>query len=339
MRALLAEPPVREKKPPFYEVPVALVLRLQEVCGGEVRSVESVFGGFSASAGFILTLKTDEKFFVKGCHPADTSHGAQNLRQEVLAYETLPSLHKIAPPYLGVVSDGDEDGWMLGVWEHVEHNTKRGTPERAISTLESWEGAGADAPYLTACSEHTYIGGFFRNEKKWQRIKTDTAVREKFLSTFADPKASGWLEKNISALCALQAEGEKPFAQQGIIHGDLRIDNFLFTPAKTYIVDWPNICFGPRVFDVAMLYASLEAFGLCTFEHALSVWDGGVKSAEVAVMLGCFSGYFADQVYRRPPPAMPRLRWMQRCMLLAQLQYLSRLGFIESPPAMRDENQ
>ena len=124
-----------------------------------------------------------------------------------------------------------------------------------------------------------------------------------------------------------------------IVHGDLRLDNMLFTSSGPYVIDWPNITLGPRVFDLAFLYSSVEAFGLCPFDEALKAYNGNVSQEDMSAMLACLSGYFAEQAYRAVPPIMPRLRWMQRSMLLAQLNQLARLGIIESPPQMHGEMQ
>lgn len=340
MYSLIKEPSGHEQKPGFYDVPPEIVLRLQEVCGGKIASAETAFGGFSASASFVITLSGGKKFFIKGTHPLDTSHGAENLRQEIMAYETLPALGGISPKYIGVVSDGTgDDGWMLGAWEYVEHRSDLVSLDAVVDVLRNWPDGTAAKAALVPAASHVFIGRLFDDERKWLRIRANEDVRKKFLSLFADPKAAGWLEKNISALCGLQEKGAGLLKPEGIIHGDLRLDNMLFTGEGVRVIDWPNICLGPRVFDIAFLYASLEAFGLCPFDKALEAFDGGVKHEDVPVMLGCLSGYFADQAYRDTPLSMPRLRWMQRSMLLAQLNQLSRMGIIESPPHMHGEMQ
>lgn len=340
MRALTAEPAGREHKPGFHDVPSDIVLKIQKLCNGSIVSAETAFGGFSASAGFIITFSDGRKVFAKGAHPLDTSHGAANLRQEIMAYETVLALRDVSPRYIGVVSDGrGDDGWILGVWEHVEHDFGGARLGAIVSLLQNWPDAGDAKALLPAAAAHVFIGKFFDNSKKWQRIRANRDIRARFLSLFSDPKAGGWLEKNISALCKLQESGVSLGKPEGIVHGDLRLDNILFTPKGPLIIDWPNICFGPRVFDMAFLYSSLEAFGVCSFADALRAYDGGIPERDYQAMLGCLSGYFAEQAYRDPPAMMPRLRWMQRSMLLAQLNQLAKSGVIESPPRMHGELQ
>lgn len=340
MHSLIEEPTGREQKPGFHEVPSEIVLKLQEVCNGRIVYAETAFGGFSASAGFIITFSDGRRVFVKGTHPLDTSHGAANLRQEIMAYETVSMLEDVSPGYIGVVSDGGgDDGWMLGVWEHAEHDAASASLEAVVSLLKNWPDVDAVKASLTPASSHVFVGKFFDNSKKWERIRVNEGTRQRFLSLFSDPKAGGWLEKNISALCNLQSKGALLGKPEGVVHGDLRLDNILFTPRGSLAIDWPNICFGPRVFDVAFLFSSLEAFGLCSFDEALRAYDGGIAGEDYQVMLGCLSGYFAEQAYRDVPVMMPRLRWMQRSMLLAQLNQLAKFGVIESPPRMHGETQ
>ena len=210
---------------------------------------------------------------------------------------------------------------------------------RLMQLLKDWQASNGAQEVLPSVREQVYINQFFSVEKKWQRLKNDAAIRKKFLTLFENPAAAeAWFEKSIDALAEWQIRASRLGAPEGLVHGDLRLDNFIFTGERAYAVDWPNACFGPFVFDQMFLFSNLEAEGFGKTEE-LTEQFGSYISDDAVAMLASLSGYFADQAYREVPERMPRLRWMQKSMLLAQLKCLSRLGIIESIPRMTDENQ
>lgn len=323
-----------EMKPDFAGLPDSILRQFTGICGGRVASGDIAYGGLSASASFILTLKDGRKFFAKGTHPAEMAHGAANLRQEISTYENVAALRDCAPAYLGLASNGDDSGWMLGVWEYVGHDPKLATVESMVAALRWWQQDATAKKHLPPARQHNYIGQFFNDVKKWTRLRDEEKPREKFLSLFEDKSAAAqWYKNNIAQLCAAQSRVSSYKGVEGLLHGDLRRDNFLFTPSRTYAVDWPNACYGPFAFDEAMLGANLEALGLGRTEDLL------MEPESTVPLLAAQAGYFADQAYRDVPTPMPRLRWMQKGMLLALLKSLGRLGIIESPPKMGGENQ
>lgn len=298
---------------------------METLCGSKISCATETFGGLSASAGFVLVTQDGRRFFAKGTHPLETSHGAANLLQEIAAYQSVAVLRDIAPRFIGSVTDNTERGWLLGVWEYVA--PQQGSISRIRQLLETLQ--AAPPPPLPTAAAHNYIGFFFRDERKWQRLRDEEKVRDKFLAMFSDPEhARVWLNKNLPRLCALQSQAAGICTPDALLHGDLRADNFIFGARSDYIIDWPNACRGPRIFDRCFLGANLEGLGLGHLED----WTGDDPAAPV--MTAIMAGYFADQAYRMPPDAMPRLRWMQKCMLLALLKYLGRQGIIESPPEM-----
>jgi hypothetical protein len=343
MSALLKEPEAREKKPLFSDLPPDILRQIETMVDEKISSSDVAFGGLSSSAGFLMTLASGRRIFAKGTHPGELSHGAKNLGQEVMAYETLDVLHRVSPPYIGLVSDNDEDGWMLGIWDFVPHDPNLASAGRVMQTMKIWQADRDARGILPPARQQAYIDQFFSPEKKWLRLRHDESVRKKFLSMFAQPSiAAKWFEHNMIALCQWQARVDRIKAAEGLLHGDLRLDNFLFTAERSFAVDWPNACWGPMVFDLVFVFSNMEAMGYGQTEKFFEAYEdaGGVKvdPDDRAVMLTSVAGYFADQAYREVPGNLPRLRWMQKSMLLAQLKTLARLGVIESPPPMNGEN-
>jgi fructosamine-3-kinase len=342
MEGLFSPPAVREAKPAFDMLPEAMRRKIESRLSGEIVSGETIYGSLSSSAGFVLTLDSGLKVFVKGSHPADTSHGTRHIRQEIHAYEYIPVLKDVSPRLYSWVSDNDEDGWTLGLWQHVEHAADNAaiSYEEILRLVARVHAAEIPAGVIPAAQEHNYIGAFLTPDRKWRRLGADSGIREKFLGLFEEPAEAGaWFSRNEPQLSALQGEAADSAFHEGLIHGDLRMDNVLLGRQRAFLVDWPNACRGPLAFDLVMLCSHLESCGAGTAEDFLSLYDGLAGTAfsahgygELCKMAAAMSGYFADQAYRDVPERLPRLRWMQKSLLCAQLQFLARCGRIESPP-------
>lgn len=345
MKPLFNEPDALEVKPDFEDIPEDILKKISRRLAGDVVAGETIYGSFSASAGFVLTLDSSLKIFAKGTHPGEMAHGTQHLRQEIAAFENLPVLKEVAPAYFSFVTDNEEDGWSLGLWEYIQPDPMAHVVTGIadiMAQLVKTHHADIPADVLLPARAQNYIAGFFNNDKKWQRIKNDDAVRKKFLTLFSDPRqGETWLGGALDTLTGLQEKNVNAIYVEGLIHGDLRMDNILFGQGRTYLIDWPNACKGPVLFDLVFLSAHLESLGIGRAEDFIAAYKaaGGkpVTSDETAQdelcqITAAIAGYFADQAYRAVPEKLPRLRWMQKSMLLACLNILSRFGKIESPP-------
>lgn len=350
MKPLFVEPAVSEIKPEYDAIPEDILKKIGRRLAGEVEDGEIVFGSFSASAGYVLTMDSGLKIFAKGTHPGEMAHGTQHLRQEIAAYENLPVLKDVSPAYYSFVTDNDEDGWSLGLWEYIQPDPMAHALtaiDDVMSLLVKVHQSDVPPDVLLHARAQNFISGFFNDEKKWQRIRDDETVQEKFLTLFADAnEGKSWLEKSIGTLTDLQTKNVSGVYVEGLIHGDLRMDNVIFGQGRSYLVDWPNACVGPVVFDLVFIAAHLESLGIGKAEDFIAAYEtaGGhaftsdaAKADELCQILAAISGYFADMAYRAVPEKLPRLRWMQKSMLLACLNILSRFGKIESPPLFAGE--
>lgn len=336
----LPEPSRREDKPPFDAVPAALLDKIKDLLGSPVATGDIVYGGFSPSAGYRLTLEDGRKIFAKGTHPAEMSHGAATLRQEIHAYRKIGVLKDIAPRYHGFVADGDEDGWMLGFWDYIEQSPAPLQPVQLADMLVRMQADTDAGKNLEQAEKRNFIEFFFASDRKWKRIAAESKIREKFLTLFKDSRAADdWLSRNLSVLCALQDRIGEVSRQspRGLLHGDLRLDNIMQDKnAHLFIADWPNACYGPAVFDVAFLCAHAAASGIAPLAALFSLYHdrGGafISTEHRHIMICSIAGFFADQAYRQVPERLPRLRWMQKIMLISLLESLHLDGVIESIP-------
>lgn len=339
------EPPqALEHKPSFAELPLHLREKIATLCGSEVMEGSVLHGSLSATAGFVLTLQDGRKIFAKGSHPQEMSHGTLHIRSEAQAYQLLPVLKSAAPHFIGIVSDDNEDGWTLGLWDYIARDTADAADvdiAAAMRKLAAVHNSAIPAVFTADAASHNYLSLFLRDEKKWRRVRDEAKIKDKLLSVFEDEQARPWLDRQLDILCAMQGAVPAFDFQTGLIHGDLRLDNILAMPAHTYIVDWPNACRGPVVFDVLMFSVHLESLGYGRAEDFISLYDAAAGTAfaqknnqELMIMAASMAGFFADQVYRAVPEKMPRLRWMQKSLFFGLLSLMNRHGRIESPPRM-----
>lgn len=325
-------------KPPFSLVPQRLRDDLCTLVGAkDIIHVESVQGGVSASAAYLVTFDNARKVFVKGSHPGDQSHGAANLRGECMAYRSIDILHDVSPPLCGMVSAdrGDDQGWWLGVWGAVDATSRAYDAAALFALLDEIQQSEVPAKVgLPVASAHPYLSQFMNDVYKWQRLRNDSTRTQKFIQCFDHTVAiQQWLSTEIDTLCRLQTEASTHSWRLGLVHGDLRCDNYIFgelsqQPARWYVIDWANAADGPLAFDRVMLAASLCADGVCDPQAAFRMACDHLNSDDIRLMIVMQAGYFADQVYRAPPAVMPRLRPLQKAMLVALLEMLGVEGSI-----------
>lgn len=338
MPFILPEPERLEDKPPFDALPRHILEQIGDVAGSAVTGGDIVYGGFSPSAGYVLNLQNGNRVFVKGTHPNEMSHGTATMRQEISIYQNINILKKIAPRYLGMASDGNEDGWMLGVWNYIERTDQKISATGLVDILVAMQSDQSAKEKLEPAEKRNFIEFFFQKDRKWQRIAEEKKIRDKFVTLFQDQQAGvAWLDRNLKTLCELQSRIDTLQSPRGLLHGDLRLDNVVQDKTgHLYIVDWPNACYGPLVFDTVFLFAHASACGYGSVDDLFGLYRerGGaaISREDRHVMMAVIAGFFADQAYRQVPERLPRLRWMQKIMLHGLLQALSLDGVIESTP-------
>lgn len=329
-------------KPPFSQLPQRICTDLCTLAGAQsIASSEIAAGGVSASAAYLLRFDNGVKLFVKGSHPGDQSHGAENLRGECGAYRSIDILSEVAPQFCGMVyaDHGDDNGWWLGAWQAVTQQPIN-YDVKALSALLD-RVACADIPAsagVPVAIAHPYLSQFMNDTYKWRRLLDDKRRGDKFTQCFADPVAAAmWLDHYGDKLVALQSAAATQSWHLGLIHGDLRCDNFIHghinhEPARWWMIDWANAADGPLAFDRVMLAASLLAEGACDVSGAMHFASQGCGEDDSVKMMVMQAGYFADQIYRLPPAVMPRLRPIQKAMFAALIAMLVHAGIVAPLP-------
>jgi aminoglycoside phosphotransferase (APT) family kinase protein len=336
MPPYFTEPPALERRPPFSAVPPFVTAQIERHLGGKIAEAKTLAGGMLPAATFHLSLADGRTFFVKGAQPGDVSHATQNIRQEAGAYAFLASRDSgLIPRFYGLCGDGNEDGWLLGVWDFI-NGAAPAPPAAAFSLLTQIQKTPCGRRDLPGVDAAPYLQGFFTPEKKWRRLE-NPLDRDGPLSLFIDREmAARWLDDSLPALLTLQGNITHRLGQFGLMHGDARAEHFLSAPGGGRVIDWANASYGPLGFDALFLTLDLSARTGTDFSVLWETARGqGIALPardDLLAQLACFCGYFMTQAHRPVPDGLPRLRWMQKSILRAGLLALRDLGVFGPVP-------
>lgn len=320
-------------RPSWDEVPAAVQKQIEAIIGVRVAAAEIARGGYGPSAAFLLTATDGRGFFVKGSHPRQEAHGFRMLEQEMAAYTDSPTLAGLAPRLLGCARFGGEDDWHLAVFERVPDargplpwNDQR--LDGVFHLLKILHTAGPELPAMTQVS---LMRDFISGQTGWQRAAHEKKVRDNFLSVFRERGAAqDWLDRALPRMQTLSAQAPEIGGPFGLLHGDLRSDNILIgQDERYYLIDAPNACYGPVIFDLAFFLSGVSAECgrsgqdlLATYGRVtgLSFHAEDVKKALASVL-----GYYAINAGRLVPPRLPQLRWVQKQHLWGGLCWMAEL--------------
>lgn len=339
-----------EAKPQWQNVPLDLVKQIEAIIDDQIISGDICWGGYSASASFHVKTASGTSYFVKGSHDQEMAHGAKILAQEIDFYQNWSLLKEKGPKFLGSAHQEDEDGWHLGVWEYLpEAKQVSVETEEDIEKLCRAIGAyhfnvkqrPAFAPKM---AETQFVRNFLDTDLLWPRIYYKEEVRKEFLAAFQNPEQTqDWLIDSypalIKALSRIQYIEKNAEKRQAMLHFDLRLDNIVSSRDDIYVIDWPNLCWGPALFDIVHLSAyisahtSYSASQICRiYQYCHSV---SYKPEDILAVIASLSGYYGQHFYKSAPEAMPRLRQMQKQIFTSLLDWFAHETAINPLPALK----
>ena len=320
-----------EAKPTWRSLPPAVQRATAEALGAEVTRAARVWGGYSPSPTFRLTLANGQRAFFKGCGPSDSAFLRDVLSMETRAYTELTRfISPWAPDLLGAFA---VDGWQALLLEDVGPKTAPPwTPalvQRAMRAYADFHavslGANLPAWIPRFADEDAHI--------TWQDIAaaTDDLRSIAALAGARTSDALAWLRRAEPTISRLLADAAHIPAPEALLHFDTRSDNLRLRDGRLRLFDWPAIIVGPVELDVAAFAQTITVEGGPPPERCLAWYAGPLRPDALDVALAWMGAFFAMRATQPEIPGLPRLRRFQRQQLAVVLQWLARRVALPDP--------
>ena len=297
---------------PWLGLPRPLRVLIEKRLGSQVVEAVSMPGGFTP--GLASTLRTrSDVVFVKAISAALTPEGPEIYRREAAITAALPS-HTPAPRLLWSYDDGE---WVVLVFDHVE-----GRPPD-VSRPHELECVLDAMTRLASCLDPSPIAA----PRLVTRYHDDVAVWQSWAGGRAPAALDSYgapVVRAVERLADLADGWPLEAMDPGLLHGALRADNMILTPAGGVVmVDWPEASIGARWMDLLMMMPSLAVQGVCaedvTRRHPLT---RGVPRDQVDAVIAALAGFFVSRSLLPAPQGLPTVRAFQRAQGTAALEWL-----------------
>jgi len=118
-----------------------------------------------------------------------------------------------------------------------------------------------------------------RNKKHFlASLNEELYINQEFFSIFFDVnEISSIFDSCINLL-------DQEMIGSIVIHGDLRIKNFLVCDRKIFLIDFEHMSFGPRCFDISWFLSSLSAHTLLSEETLFSFFIGYMTNSDLSIL-------------------------------------------------------
>lgn len=301
------------------ELPPQVRARVEGLAGASVVGHLSAVGGFSPGFAARVTLDDGRTVFVKAISDEINRGGTELFRREAEAFDALPA----GVPAPRVLAKADADGWVILVFEYVEGTTPDPSqPDELTSMLRAFESLARDfdpSPVAAGSFEHSWASRF----DSWARAANG-----------ADRRASlthPWIAANFDRVVELASGWRSATRGAALLHGDLRADNMILTPAGAIvIVDWPELCIGAPWLDLVLALPSIGMFPEAPDPSDIVRGSTILSSADPARLttaIAAMTGFFLCASVEPEIPSLPTLRQFQRAQGLVAADWLeSRLS-------------
>jgi hypothetical protein len=324
---------IREKKPRWSEVPLAVRTEAERRLGARVTRATRAYGGYAASATFRLLLANGRRAFLKAGYPPPAGSAAIfPIDREEKRYKALgPIVGRSMPRFFGSFR---RDDWHVLLMEDVgPASVPPWTAAKARVATRSYahfhrSTIGRALPRWLSRTQHADFGAF------WRRLEKERLLdRAASLAGREAADAREWLDVALPVLIAHErrlARARRPFV---LLHFDTRSDNIRLVGDRLVMFDWPFASVGPAEFDVAAYAQAVRAEGGPDPERVISWYREvlSLRDRELDASIAGIAGYFAHRAPQPPLPGLPRLRSIQRRQLKATLRWAARRFDLPEP--------
>lgn len=320
-----------EAKPLWRSLPPEVRRRAAEALGAEIVRASRIWGGYSPSPTFRLTLANGQRAFFKGCGPGASEFLRHVIVTEERVYtELAPVISPWAPQLYGAFEEG---GWRALLLEDVGPKTAPPwTPALTRQVLRQYAGfhqasLGAEFP--------AWLPRFADEDAQisWQSIaeQTDGLREVAALAGACADDALRWLERAEPLFTRLLASAPTISGPHALLHFDTRSDNLRLQDGRLRLFDWPAVEVGAVEIDVVAFAQTITVEDGPTPEQCLAWYGGPLRDDVVDVALAWLIGFFALRAWQPEIPGLPRLRPFQRKQLATLLDWSARRFHLPEP--------
>jgi hypothetical protein len=304
-------------RPDWSDLPATVRAAVGARLGATVSAASSAGGGFTRAFAAVVTTADGEPAFVKAAPMSDPIAGWY-AREAAVTAALPPKVPAARPRWTLEVA-----GWFVLCLDAVDGRVPalpwaRGELDAA---LRAW---AVSATALATPSEELRAVGLpslpeiLVGEMSWW---SEIAYRGEAL-----PPGPAWVPSRLGELAALERALPALAGGDGMLHGDLRVDNVLIDRSgAAWLCDWTWPCLGAPWFDAVTLLVSAYASGLDA-DALLEPWQAPADGVDGA--LAALGGYWLGRAAGGPSSASPHSRQHQRFSGTQALAWLaSRRGW------------
>jgi hypothetical protein len=286
-------------RPQWSDLPTSLRKAIEARLGAPIAAAQSAGGGFTRAFAALVTTGKDEKVFLKAASLQDPN--SQWYAREAAITATLPGAIDAARPRWTM----EESGYFVLCLEAIDGHVPAlpWKPAELEATLTAWSAAAAALATPTTPGLPP-IAEIIRGEMSWW--SEIAAGRERMPRTARNTVAPA----HLGELAALEQNLPDLVKGQGMMHGDLRIDNVMIDRAgRAHLCDWTWPTLGAPWFDTITLLITAFASGLDADVY-LAPWNAPARGVDGA--LAALAGYWLVRADGGPSSASPHSRQHQR---------------------------
>ena len=303
----VSPPPARGVRLDWAEMPGRVRAAIERWLGEAVVDAVTQPTGFSPGVAARLTVDDGRQVFVKAVGPEPNRDTPGMHRREARIMDAMPCAAPV--PRLLWCYDEGQDGWIALVFEDVDgrHPTqpwRTDELDRVVAAMEDLGRLLTPSP-LAAASAGTASDMFSKYVRGWRPLLDEQTSRLGSLDE--------WSRRNLDRLVAIEDTVGELLEGDTLLNLDIRADNILLTPERTWFVDWPHALVGPAWLDVVVFAPSVTMQGGPPPEKVISrhfaCRDADSDAITAAVV--AIAGYFTHLAIQPPPPGLPTVRAFQ----------------------------
>ena len=313
-------PPDRGVRLDWLDMPGRVRSKIERWLGATVVGAVTQPTGFSLGVAARLTTDDGRRVFVKAVGPEPNPDTPGMHRREISIVTAMP---RAAPvPQLLWSYDEGERGWIVLVFEDVDGRHpmqpwRIDELDRVVAAMEDLSKLLTPSP-LPAAETGTAGDMFTTIFHGWRKLRDERPSRLDYVDE--------WSRRHIETLVAIEETVGGALEGDTLLNLDLRADNILLTPERTWFVDWPHARVGPSWLDVVAFAPSVTMQGgphpeeVTSRHFACHAADSDAITAAVVAI----AGYFTHQAVQPSPPGLPTLRAFQDAQGVVAREWIAR---------------